>query len=148
MYLPLLIVHSIFRWVVLSFLLYSIYRAFNGYGNSNRFSPADNSFRHWTATILQVQMMIGFILYFNSPFVQTYWSDLGGDGFFAIIHLALMFTAVVIVSVGSAMAKRKATDREKFRTMLFWFITALLIILIAVPWPFSPLAQRPYFRIS
>ncbi|HZY79545.1 MAG TPA: hypothetical protein VFE50_08485 [Cyclobacteriaceae bacterium] len=148
MYSSLLIIHNLFRWIAFLLLLYAIYRAFTGYRSNNPFSAADNSFRHWTATVLQVQLMIGFILYFNSPFVQAYWNNSGDDTFFAIVHAALMFTAVTIVSVGSAMAKRKTTDLEKFKTMLTWFGIGLLIILIAIPWPFSPLAQRPYLRIS
>jgi cbb3-type cytochrome oxidase subunit 3 len=30
--------------------------------------------------------------------------------------------------------------------MLVWFTIALIIIFIAIPWPFSPFANRPYFR--
>jgi len=30
--------------------------------------------------------------------------------------------------------------------MLLFFVVALIIILIATPWPFSPFAGRPYFR--
>jgi hypothetical protein len=138
MYFYLLVFHNAFRWLAFFFLVYTLYRSVNGYYTNKSFSPADNNFRHWTATILQVQMMIGFVLYFNSPFVDT--------GFFELIHPTLMFIAVLIASVGSALAKRKQTDRQKFYTMMTWFALAMIIILIAIPWPFSPLAQRPYFR--
>jgi len=37
-------------------------------------------------------------------------------------------------------------DKEKFKIMLLWYGIALIIILIAIPWPFSPLANRPYLR--
>jgi hypothetical protein len=137
MYLTLLIIHNSFRWIALGCLIYSTSRAFDGYLTRKTFSNTDNAFRHWTATILQIQMMIGFVLYFNSP-----------ESSFKNIHLSLMFIAVTILSIGSAIAKRKSTDREKFKTMLTWFLVALLIILISIPWPFSPLAQRPYFRFS
>jgi len=147
MYFWLLVIHNAFRWIALGFLVYALYRAIRGYYSNERFSNTDNAFRHWTATVLQVQLMIGFILYFNSPFVQAYWNG-DGDNFFAVVHLSLMFTAVTVVSIGSAMAKRKPTDHQKFATMLTWFAVALLIILVAIPWPFSPLAQRPYIRIS
>jgi len=136
MYFTLLIIHSWFRWIALGFLVYALSRAFDGYLKKKAFSKTDNAFRHWTATVLQVQMMIGFVLYFSSP-----------DSSFKNIHLPMMFVAVVILSIGSALAKRKSTDAEKFKTMLTWFSIALLIVLISVPWPFSPLAQRPYFRI-
>jgi hypothetical protein len=57
-----------------------------------------------------------------------------------------MFSAIIVITIGSAMAKRKATDRERFKTMLTWYAIALLIIFLAIPWPFSPFANRPYFR--
>jgi drug/metabolite transporter (DMT)-like permease len=57
-----------------------------------------------------------------------------------------MLTAIVLLTIGSALTKRKKDDRDKFKTMLTWFGIALIIILIAVPWPFSPFAQRPYLR--
>ena len=149
MYLPLLIIHNLFRWVALGILSYSIYRSAWGYRRQSSFSKGDNAFRHWTATALQIQMMVGFVLYFNSPFVSSYWNNSGSEGesfFFPVVHLTLMFLAVTIISIGSAMAKRQPTDHQKYKVMLIWFSVGLLIILIAVPWPFSPLAQRPFLR--
>lgn len=153
MYLPLLTIHNAMRWVVMVLLLVSIYRAFRGYRLKSVFSAGDNALRHWTATTVQLQMLIGFVLYFNSPFVSSFWhgentQDVGqGEVFFAIVHLSLMFVAVTVLSVGSALTKRRPTAKQKYATMLLWFCASLLIILIAIPWPFSPLAQRPYIRM-
>jgi hypothetical protein len=57
-----------------------------------------------------------------------------------------MIMAIIIITIGSALAKRKSSDKEKFKTMGLWFSIALIIIFIAIPWPFSPFANRPYFR--
>jgi hypothetical protein len=57
-----------------------------------------------------------------------------------------MITSVVLVTIGSALAKRRPTDKEKYKTMLIWFSITISIIFIAIPWPFSPFANRPYFR--
>jgi ABC-type Na+ efflux pump permease subunit len=152
MYPILLPLHSIVRWLVLIFLLYAIYRSALGYSRNRTFTRTDNAIRHWTATLAHIQLMIGMILYVESPFVKAYWKNrsavkLPPDlSFFSIIHIAMMFTAVVILTIGSAMARRQQDDQRKFRTMLFWFIIALLIIFIAIPWPFSPLAKRPLIR--
>ena len=144
--------HSLIRWFVLGTLLYSIYRAYKGYRHRLAFSKTDNTWRHRTATIAHIQLIIGIILYSKSVAVKTFFAGLGSTGhitepmFFGIIHIALMLTAIVLVTLGSAMAKRQTIDQEKFKTMLFWFGAALLLILIAIPWPFSPLAQRPYIK--
>lgn len=152
MYSFLLFFHSLFRWLVLASLLYGIFRAYKGYNSGGTFTKTDNTVRHWTATISHIQLMIGFTLYFTSPIISYFFSHvkeaihITDMSFFAIVHILLMFTSVVLITIGSAMAKRKPTDREKFKTMLVWFSIALLIIFIAIPWPFSPFANRPYFR--
>lgn len=152
MYSLLLVLHSLTRWLVLAFLVYSIYRAWVGYTQNKAFSKADNAFRHWTATVAHIQLMIGMLLYTQSPVVKHFWTGAKTGlqnpdlTFYGLTHLILMLSAIVVLTTGSALAKRKSTDKEKHRTMLVWFSIALIIIFIAIPWPFSPLSARPYFR--
>ena len=152
MYSTLLFFHSIFRWLVLASLIYAVFRAYTGYTSNGSFTETDNSIRHWTATISHIQLMIGFTLYFISPIVKYFLAQKKEAiqhldiAFFGIIHISMMLIAVVIITIGSASAKRKHTDKEKFKTTLLWFSAALLLIFLAIPWPFSPLAHRPYFR--
>ncbi len=152
MYIYLLSIHSVVRWLVLAALLYSVYRAWRGYRGGLTFSAADNSLRHWTATLAHIQLLIGFTLYFSSPLVQYFLSDTKNAVkqpellFFGILHIGLMFVSVLVLTIGSALAKRRESDRDKYRTMLFWFSAALFVIFMAIPWPFSPLASRPWLR--
>ncbi len=152
MYFTLLTIHSLFRWLVLISLVYAIYKAFRGYATNSPFTKTDNAIRHWTATITHIQFTIGAVLYVISPVVKYLWKNFSTGvhqqepSFFGVIHFALMMVAVTVLSIGSAKAKRNTVDKEKFGTMLIWFSIALILILIAIPWPFSPLANRPYFR--
>lgn len=152
MYQILIFCHSIVRWLVLASLLFAIFRSYKGHRAGAVFQPADDAMRHRTATIAHIQMMIGFILYFQSPLIKYFWQhfkELTGNReavFFSLVHMLLMLTAVIVITIGSALAKRQVTDRLKFRIMFLWFSIALFIILLAVPWPFSPLASRPLFR--
>ena len=152
MYPTLLVLHSLFRWLVLAGLLYSIYRAYRGLKNNAAFTKADDRWRHWTATIAHIQLVIGFTLYLKSPVVKFFFSSLREASghletlFFGAIHILMMLAAITIITIGSAMAKRRQNDPEKFKTMLYWFGLGLLIIFLAIPWPFSPLASRPYFK--
>jgi len=66
--------------------------------------------------------------------------------FFGLIHILLMLIAIILITIGSAIAKRKTSDVEKFKTILIYYSISLLIIFIAIPWPFSPLAHRPFLR--
>jgi uncharacterized membrane protein YozB (DUF420 family) len=144
--------HSLLRWLVLISLLYAIYRAYTGYTSNRAFTATDNAARHWTVTIAQIQMLLGILLYTQSALIRYFWRNFSEAihqqeiAFFGLLHIILMVMAIIILTVGSGMAKRKQTDKEKFRTMLIWFIIALIIIFIAIPWPFSPLANRTYLR--
>ena len=152
MYQILTFYHSMMRWLVLASLLYATYRAYKGYTLSAQFSKTDNAIRHWTATIAHIQLVIGIILYTQSPIIKYFWHNFKEAihnidlAFFGLLHIILMLTAIILITIGSALSKRKTTDKEKFKTMLVWFSIALIIIFIAIPWPFSPLANRPYFR--
>lgn len=152
MYSTLLFIHSLIRWLVLAFLLYSIFRAFLGYTQNKKFSKVDNAFRYWTVTVAHIQLMIGMILYTQSPIVKYFWkeSKIGLQNleltFYGLIHIFFMLTAIVVLTIGSAMAKRKPSDKEKFKTMLAWFSISLILIFIAIPWGFSPLSNRPIIR--
>ncbi len=152
MYQTLTFLHSQTRWLVLLSLLYAIFRAFKGYFSDRKFTATDDSVRHWTATIAHIQLILGMIFYLKSPVIQYFWKNFheAKDSFehlfFGLIHIVLMITAIIIITIGSALAKRKLSDKEKFKTMGIWFSCALIIIFIAIPWPFSPFANRPYFR--
>lgn len=152
MYNSLLSFHSIVRWLVLITLIFSIYRALKGYFKNTTFSKLDNLIRHWTATVAHIQLLIGILLYTQSPIVTYFFKNFNtsisniNTTFFGLIHILLMVIAIVVITIGSALGKRKLKDKEKYKTIAIWFSIALLIIFIAIPWPFSPLANRPYIR--
>ncbi len=154
MYATLTFCHSIMRWLLLAALICSIVRAYTGYKKQRTFLASDNAIRHWTATIAHIQLMIGILLYTQSPIVRYFWKhtheikDFPDGLFFSVIHMLLMLGAVTVITIGSALARRRDSDRQKFYTMFCYYLIALLIIFIAVPWPFSPLAVRPYFRYA
>lgn len=152
MYSLLLFSHSLVRWFVLISLIFSIYKGSVGWLRNKKFSKTDNFFRHLTATISHIQLTFGYFLYFNSPIIKAFGVNFR-DGinnselrFFSVIHPSLMFISIVFITLGSSIAKRKENDTEKFKTMTIYFLIAFLIILIAIPWSFSPFANRPYFR--
>jgi len=137
---------------VLISLVYAIFRGIRGRIRQLPFTATDNRARHFTATIAHIQLIIGYALYFNSPVISYFRSNFHTAVrqpeflFFGLIHVIGMTMSIVLITVGSSMSKRQATDREKFSVMAFWFTLALLMIFVTIPWPFSPLANRPYSR--
>ena len=150
MYSTLLTLHSWTRWAVLVGMLFGLFRAYRGWLSQRPFTRLDDTTRHTVATVAHVQLVLGYLLYFQSPLVQRFHlRDAAPDPdalFFSVQHVALMTLAIGTLTIGSALAKRRPTDPAKFRTMALWFTAALVIILVAIPWPFSPFAHRPFFR--
>ncbi len=152
MYHTLLYLHNATRWLLLAGMLLSLYKAYTGYSQRRFFSRADNAIRHWTATIAHIQLVLGIILYVKSPLIQYFFKhttdalEQKETTFFALAHSLLMLAAIIIITIGSAMAKRKKQDLDKYKTILWWYGVALFVIIVAIPWPYSPFAMRPFLR--
>ncbi|MCC6286866.1 MAG: hypothetical protein IT249_03185 [Chitinophagaceae bacterium] len=152
MYPILLALHSLLRWFVVIILLYALYRAYSGWLSKKTFTAADNKTRKVSITIVHLEIITGLWLYFISPLISNFLGNFKESvhvkdiRFFGMEHSIMMLVAAVIITIGSAKAKRKNTDIEKFKTWAIWFTIGLLIILISIPWPFSPMAARPGFR--
>lgn len=152
MYPVLLVFHSVFRWLLLTTVVYSLFRALTGLWSNREFNAFDNRTRHWTATIAHLQLVIGILLYVKSPIPNYFWHQsheprrFGEHGFFAVIHASAMVVAVIVITIGSALAKRQEAARNKYKIILISYLLSFLIFLVAMPWPFSPFVSRPYFR--
>lgn len=152
MYQTLLIFHSYWRWLVLLSIIFSILKAFYGFRKRSEYSNFDGVIRKITISIIHIQLILGFIIYFISPFVTTFFSNVS-DGlhlrevrFFAIEHSLMMFVSIVLITIGAVKVKRKSSSLLKNKATIVWFSIALLIILLNIPWEFSPLVNRPSFR--
>jgi membrane protein DedA with SNARE-associated domain len=88
---------------------------------------------------LHTQILIGFILYFISPKV-VFSSDSMSSRmlrFFLVEHIGLMLVAAVVTTVGYSISKRIQSDTGKHMRILIFYGIALLLILLAIPWPWQ-----------
>lgn len=152
MYATLLTLHSLIRWLVFISLVYTVIRSYGGLRTGRAFGPSDNTAYKLTARLAEVQLLLGVGLYFFSPVVQYFLTNFSTAvhehefRFFGMEHVTMMVIAVALLSVGAGKVKKKKTDKEKFKTLAIWFTIALVIIFSSIPWGFSPLTSRPYFR--
>lgn len=151
-YPVLLVIHNALRWLVLGSLLATLVSGYSGWLRPRLYSSTDGTLRVVATSIAHTQLLVGLYLYTISPVVSYYWRsrpDLGESfefSFFALIHIGLMFTSVVLMTIGSSLTKRQTNARQQFKTTAIYFTIGLVLILVAVPWPFSPLAARPWVR--
>ena len=134
----LLHLHSSLRYIVLAALLYAIIKSWK----AGEQAVEGKERRPYLIAMIaaHIQLLLGLGLYFvgengltalNSLF-DTGASLFSSLGFFGIIHFVLMVTAITLITKAHSLAKKNATHRRVVRLMLF----ALLIVLIAIPWPF------------
>ena len=91
---------------------------------------------------VHLQFLIGIVLYLQSPWFQALSEQgmsvmsNGAIRFYAIEHPTMMLLSVVFATIGNAKAKRAANDAKAFQARVLWFSIALVLILVAIPWPF------------
>lgn len=152
MYNTLLALHSLTRWLVLGSLALALFCAYRGWLLKKTVSKTDNQIRIISAAVAHVQLVLGLTLYFISPIVNYFLHNFKTAvherviRFFGLEHITMMLVAIVLITIGSANAKRKPTDEQKFKTWAIWYTVALVIIFFSIPWAFSPLTSRPYYR--
>ncbi len=145
MYAIFLALHSILRWLVLLSLLWVIGASLEGWLRRRPFARRDELSRSTATGISHLQLLIGLVLYGALSPVTRYFLQNGADGneqvrFFGLYHISLMFGAIVVMSIGSSLSKKAATDAGRFKTLFFCFTLALGLILLGIPW------FRPFFR--
>ena len=141
MYGLVLLVHSWLRWAVLAAGLAAAFRG----------GARDSNAGKWFTILLDVQIVLGLLLYFVlSPFTKTALADFGaamGNSqlrFFAVEHVFGMVIGVALAHIGRAKI-RKASENRRPRLAAIFYGLALVAILASIPWPGMP-AGRPLFR--
>ena len=152
MYDLLLFGHSWLRWLVLLTLLAAVARAIGGVSTRRPWTPVDDRAGVWATSALDLQMLLGLILYiFLSPVTQSAFVDMAAAmraapiRFFAVEHPVGMIAAIALAHVGRARARKAAMSESKHKQALIFFGLSLLVMLLSIPWPIGP-GARSLFR--
>lgn len=138
MYNGLLHAHSGLRWIVLILLVIAMIKAFSGWFGKKEFTPGDKKIALFTLISTHLQLVIGAVLYFLSPYVQFSGHVMSDNilRFYTVEHISMMLIAIALITVGYSTSKRAEDSETKFKKLAIWFTIGLIIILVAIPWPF------------
>jgi hypothetical protein len=134
--------HSLLRWIVIIACFWALARVWSGFIGRAEWTRKDQTAGLLFTSVLNLQLIIGVILYAISPITRTAMMNFSAAmkdstlRFFAVEHLAGMLLAVVIAQAGYSLAKRAATDRAKFVRATIAYSIAAALILASIPWPF------------
>jgi cation transport ATPase len=143
----LLHTHSLLRYLLLIFIVLSIFKAFSGWFGKKQYLPGDKKVALFTLISAHLQLVVGLILYFVSPTVKVGLADMGaamkdpGLRFWSVEHISMMLIAIILITVGYSSAKRGKDDETKHKRVAIFFLLALIVIFMAIPWPWSAISR-------
>ncbi len=147
-----LFLHSALRWVVLIAALVALVRALAGWRGARPWTRPDDVAGAVTVGLLDVQFVLGLVLYaFLSPVTRAFFADPGagmanaGLRFFGVEHAFAMVVALVVGHLGRVLARRESAPAQRHRNAFVSSLVILLVLLIGMPWPFLPYG-RPLLR--
>jgi hypothetical protein len=134
MYHGLLLTHSFLRYFILVLLIIVIVVSVDGLLNKRPYSKKHDKVGLFLFICTHMQLLIGIILYFVSPFVQFSGSSMKDPvtRYWLAEHGVAMILAIVLITLARTTSKKMAVDQKKHRRMLLFNGVALVIILAAI----------------
>jgi hypothetical protein len=141
MYTGLLHSHNLLRWLVLIVMILAVAFAVYGWTAKRPFTKKDNITGLLLTIFVDLQLVIGLILYFFvSPFTKAAFADFGAAmknselRFYAVEHFILMLIALILIHIGRVKSKKAFTDVKKHRMAAIFYGIAFILILAGIPW--------------
>lgn len=139
--------HSGLRFIVLFALTIATILAFAGWLGHKPFTKTNKVFNLLTLISTHLQVVLGIILYFFSPFVQlnNMAATMKTDTlrYWTVEHGAMMIIAVILITVGHVKSKKASGGEAKNRTAAIFFGLAFLLIIAGIV-----LGGRPLLAVS
>ncbi len=136
----LVVIHNVLRWAVLVAAVAAIGGAWHGVVKKREWTKGDRIRTVMYVATMHIQLLLGLVLYVQSPLVQQAMDDPGSAmgvrelRFFFVEHISLMIIAVVVVQLGSILSKKAEEDASKHKRSAICFTIGLVLILAAMPW--------------
>ncbi|MCT4581984.1 MAG: hypothetical protein N4A35_11235 [Flavobacteriales bacterium] len=128
--------HSGLRWLLLVALIFAIFNAFSKKKNGT-FEAKDKMISLLAFILSHIQLLIGLGLYV----MEKRWTGFSHMKvaplrFYAVEHTLGMLIAIVLITIGYSKSKKATEDSQKFGKIAIYYLIALVLILISIPWPF------------
>ena len=141
MYSLLKNLHSYWAFLVLLVIILAIGNALIGKIKGKDFESKDLRISLFGLIFSHLQLLIGLILYFVSPWFDQ-WSALGMGGvmknaqtrLYLVEHPFTNIIAIVLITMGWSLHKRQSDSGKKFLRIGLFYSFGLLLLLSRIPW--------------
>lgn len=141
MYAILQSVHSYWAYFVLLLLVVATANALIGKAQGKSFGTNDLRLSLFGLIFSHIQLLVGLILYFVSPWFDL-WGSQGIGGvmkdaqarLYLVEHPTINILAILLITMGWSMHKRQNEDSKKFSRIGIFYSLGLLLLLSRIPW--------------
>jgi hypothetical protein len=126
-------VHMVWRWVMLAVALVTVIKALLGWLGNKPWSRADDQLGMLFTLTVDIQFLLGLILWFAGPYKITNAGISMSDPlarFYLVEHPILMLIALVLAHIGRSRSRRAAPDVQKHKTAFIFYLLSFLFILL------------------
>lgn len=135
------ILHSYWAYLVLLILALATFNAIIKTLTKSPYGAKDFRISLFTLIVSHIQLLIGIVLYFVSPYFSAF-SEQGmgevmknsGLRLYLVEHPLTMIIAIVLITAGYSKHKKKLSSTKKFRTIAIFYALALILVLSRIPW--------------
>ena len=142
MYTTIQFIHSYWSYLVLLIVVMATLNALSGFFSKKEYGPNDFRVSLFALIVTHIQVLIGLILYFVSPWGLARISEIGMGAvmkdsisrLFVMEHPLIMLIAVVLITIGYSKHKKNLLSHKKFKTLAIFYTIAVVLILSRIPW--------------
>lgn len=140
MYLFIQKFHSGWAYLVLILLVVTVINALRGYYSKREFSANDRKIALITLIFCHIQLLVGLILYFQSPIGFSLIQNVGMLGLdsatrlTAVEHPFTNIIALTLITIGWSRHKKLELSSAKFKSFMIFYGIGLVLILSMIPW--------------
>ncbi len=132
-YKILVTAHSWIAMLALLMCAFALFKSLTSWLGKQEFGKSHNGIYASAVGFLHLQLLLGLILYFISPNVQSISSEVMKNDtlrFYAVEHITGMILAIIIAQVARIISKK----RKSHAAMFIGLALALLLIIGSMPW--------------
>ncbi|WP_062053986.1 hypothetical protein [Aquimarina longa] len=142
MYQTIQIVHSYWAYLVVIIVTLSTINALIGFFTKREYTPKDFRISLFALIVTHIQLLIGIIIFFVSPFVVWFsgthkMGEIMKDAtlrLYNVEHPTVMILTIVFITMGYSKHKKKLTSTPKLKTLAIFYTIALILMLSRIPW--------------
>lgn len=135
-------IHSYWAYLVLLVVLLATINALAGFFSNREYGPRDFRISLFALIVTHIQILIGLILYFISPWGLSNIINNGmgvvmkdsTSRLFAVEHPLIMIIVVVLITIGYSKHKKKLLSHKKFKVLAIFYTITLILMLSRIPW--------------